>query len=97
MSIKSVMEARAVTGSHQLGAGDMASAVSVPGTGSLVMIQAEAQNVRYRADGVDPTSTVGMVLAAGECHILNVGKGNIQNIKVIQAVAGAILNVTAFR
>jgi len=91
------MEPRVVTGYHQLGAGSMASAVPVPGTGAVVMIQAEAQNVRYRADNVNPTATVGMLLAAGECHTLNLGEGKISEIKVIQAVAGAILNVTAFR
>ena len=97
MSIKSVDQARVVTGYHQKAAGTIDTAASVPGTGAVVMIQAEAVNVRYRADGVDPTTTVGVLLAAGECHTLNVGEGNISNIKVIGAAANAILNVTAFR
>lgn len=96
-SIKSVLQAREVTGYHQLASGDITTATSVPGTGSIVMIQAEGQNVRYRVDGVNPTATVGILLAAGECHTLNVGEGNISNIKVIEAAVGGILNVTAFR
>ena len=97
MSIKSVEQARVVTGYHQHAAGTIDAAAPVKGTGSGVMIQAEAVNVRYRADGVNPTTTVGMLLAAGECHVLNVGEGNISNIKVIGVAANAILNVTAYR
>ena len=96
-NIQQVEIGREVTGYHQLGAGDMTTAVPVPGVGSVVMIQAEAQNVRYRPDDVDPTSTVGVLLAAGETHTLNVGHGNINKIKVIEATAGAILNVVAFK
>ena len=97
MGIKAIMETREVVGYYQLAAGDMAAAISVPGTGSAVTIQAEAQNVRYRADGEDPTNTVGVLLAAGESHTLMVGNGNIQTIRVIQAAGGAILNVTTFK
>jgi hypothetical protein len=97
MSIKSVDEARVVTGYHQHAAGTIDAVAPVKGSGSVVMIQAEAVNVRYRADGVDPTTTVGVLLAAGECHTLNVGAGNIANIKVIGIAVNAILNVTAFR
>jgi len=97
MSIKSVEQARVVTGYHQHAAGTIDTAAPVKGTGSVVMIQAEAVNVRYRADGVNPTTTVGMLLAAGECHVLNVGEGNISNIKVIGVANNAILNVTAYR
>jgi len=96
-SIKSVMEARVVTGYHQKAASTIDTAAPVPGTGGIVMIQAESIDVRYRMDGVNPTTTVGLLLAAGETHTLNVGEGNIQNIRVIGVAANAILNVTAFR
>lgn len=97
MPIKGVDQARVVTGYHQLAAGDLTTAVSCPGTGSVVMIQAEAQNIRYRLDNVNPTATVGKLLAAGECHTIVIGAGNISKIKVIEAAAGGILNVHAFR
>lgn len=97
MSIKFLQEQREVTGYHQLAAGSMATAATIPGTGGLVMIQAEAQNVRYTLDGSTPTTTVGFLLQAGETHTLNVGQGNIGNIKVIQAASGAILNVHTFK
>jgi hypothetical protein len=97
MSIKSVDQARVVTGYHQHAAGTIDAVAAVKGTGSVVMIQAESVSLRYRADGVDPSATVGVLLAAGECHTLNVGEGNISNIKVIGTAVNAILNVTAFR
>ncbi len=97
MGIKSVDEPREVTGYHQMAAGTIDTATTCPGVGGLVMIQAEAVNVRYRVDGVNPTTTVGMLLAAGECHILNLKNGGISDIKVIGVSSNAILNVTAFR
>jgi len=95
MGIKAVQEAREITGYHRMAT--LTSALPVSGTGSIVMIQAEAQNVRYRADGVDPTASIGMLLQAGECHTLNMGSGQIGDIRVIGVVTGAILNVTAFK
>jgi len=96
-SIKTVLEPREVTGYHQKAAGTIDTAASVPGTGGIVMIQAEAIDVRYRLDGVNPTAAVGILLASGETHTLNVGEGNISKIKVIGVANNAILNVTAFR
>lgn len=81
---------------HQLAAGSMSSAISIPGNGKVVMIQAEAQNVRYRPDGEDPTSTVGVLLAAGESHSIDLGEGTASQIRVIEAAGGAILNVVSF-
>lgn len=74
----------------------MSSAISVPGNGHVVMLQAEAQNVRYRCDGEDPTAAVGVLLAAGESHTIDMGEGTSQQIRVIEAAGGAILNVTTF-
>lgn len=97
MANKIVLQNRTITGYHQMPSGSMSSASSLPGTGSVVFIQAEGQNVRYRPDGVDPTSTMGVLLAAGESHTINIGAGNIPQIKVIEAASGAVLNVIAFK
>lgn len=61
------------------------------GIPTLAVIQAEAQAVRWRDDGVAPTSTVGMVLAAGASMEYD---GTLGGIRFIEATAGAILNVT---
>ena len=95
MTIKGVDEPRVVTGYHQVTV--LSSAVDCPGSGSVVMIQAEAQSLRYRMDGIDPTASVGHLLLANNAITINMGSGRIQDIRVIEAVAGGILNVTSFR
>lgn len=93
--IKTVESARDVLGYYQMTG--IASATQLPGSGSVVMLQAEAQGVRYDPTGGTPTASVGILLSAGETHTLNVGDGNVPKIKVIQAAPGAILNVVTFR
>ena len=93
--IKTVETARDVLGYYQMTG--IAAATQLPGNGSVVMIQAEAQAVRYDPTGGTPTAGVGVLLSAGETHTLNVGDGNIPTIKVIQVAGGAILNVVTFR
>lgn len=97
MSIQSVDVARKCTGYHQVT--DLSSAVPCPGSGSVVEISVEGSNVRYRLDGVDPTPTVGSVITAGGCVVINIGQGNIQNIRLIETTAdpGATINVHCFR
>jgi hypothetical protein len=87
---------REVVGYYQITAGNMDTAVGIPGHGNVVMIQAEAQDVRYRLDGTNPTTAVGMYLADKVVHTINIGRGNEANIKVIGTVANAILNITWF-
>ena len=41
------------------------SGLTVPSGTTLALIQAEAISVRFRADGTDPTSSVGMLISAG--------------------------------
>ena len=97
MGLQQVDIGREAAGYHQLNTAAITSATKVPGVGSVVTLQAELQPVRYRPDDVDPTSSVGVLLAAGESHTLNVGHGNISKIRVIRTVAGAILNVMTFK
>lgn len=63
------------------------------GIPTMAVIQAEAQAVRWRDDGVDPTASVGMVLAAGASMNYD---GNLNAIRFIQVTAGAILNVSYY-
>ena len=77
----------------------LATAKKIPGTGSLVCIQAEAQALRYRCDGVAPTAAVGMILNVGECIILNLGHdaASLQQVQIIEVAAGGIANITAYK
>jgi hypothetical protein len=69
-----------------------------PSTGANVkanfaLITAEAQNLRWRDDGVDPTSSVGMPLAAGVTLQYD---GDLSRIKFIQQTSGGIVNISYY-
>lgn len=72
----------------------ISSSTPIPGGGGAAMIQAEAQNIRYRLDGEDPTSTVGTILAAGDSFWY---VGDLSKVRVIEVASGAIVNVHVFR
>lgn len=58
------------------------------------LIQAEAQVVRWRDDGTNPTTSVGTRLIADE-EFLYIG--DLHTFKAIETVGGAKLNVTYYR
>ena len=67
--------------------------LTVPATATYAIIQAEAQAVRWRDDGVAPTASVGMVIASGgELRY----DGNLSTIRFIEATATAKLNVSYY-
>jgi len=74
---------------------DLATVVSVPvANGRVALIQALNQNVRWRDDGVAPTTTVGMRLHAGETMFYT---GDLRKLKFIEEAASAELNITAYQ
>lgn len=66
---------------------------TIPDFAKLVLIQPETKDVRWRDDGTDPTSTVGMVLAAGETLEYT---GDMSAIKLIETAASAKVNLTFY-
>ena len=58
---------------------------------TAILLQAEAQDIRWRHDGTNPTSSVGMILKAGADPI-RLDIASITKLKMIEAVAGAKLN-----
>lgn len=60
---------------------------------SLAIITAETKGVRWRDDGIDPTSTVGMPLAAGTTLQYD---GDLTKIKFIEQEASAKLNISYY-
>lgn len=65
----------------------------IPAGVIFAWIQAETQAVRWRADGVDPTASVGSVIAAGATLEFS---GNMSAIKFIEVTASAKLNIVYF-
>lgn len=64
--------------------------VAVAAGATAIMMQVQAQNVRYRLDGVNPTATLGFQLKAGDPPVVVPVTG--ADIRFIQEVAGAILD-----
>lgn len=60
---------------------------------TLALIVSETQAVRWRDDGVDPTASVGMPLAAGVTLQYD---GDLSRIRFIEQAAGAILNISYY-
>ncbi len=73
---------------------DVSSAVGVPyGGGRVALIQVLNQHVRWRDDGTNPTTTVGMRIHAGETIFY---VGNLRKIKFIEEAAGAEVNIAMY-
>ena len=67
---------------------------TVPDGARIALIHAEAKDVRWRDDGTDPTSTVGMTLVAGADFLYT---GDFSAIKFIETAASAKLNVSYYK
>jgi hypothetical protein len=81
-------------GYQQITSVSAATALTVPAGATLALVIPEAQNVRWRDDAVNPSASVGMPLLVGGALAYD---GNLQNIRFIESVAGAILNVSYYR
>lgn len=75
---------------------DLSSAVTpAQQTGADVMvIQAEAQTLRYTVDGTTPTATIGFPLPAGTRLTY---PGDLSTIQLIETVSGGIAHVQPYR
>lgn len=81
-------------GYQQLTSLSSAVGFTVPDGCVTINVQAESQNVRYRDDGTNPTSTVGMILYAGA--IVPISAANFSSMKFIETAAGAKLNISCY-
>ena len=83
-------------GYQQLVASDISSAVAltVPAGTRFAVLQAEGDDVRYRDDGVNPTGSVGMIIAVGTPVVYT---ANPTALKVIRESASSILNVSYYK
>jgi len=82
------------TGYQQLTSLAAAAGLTVPARSRRAIIQAEAQAVRWRDDGTNPTDSIGMRLNADEELEYD---GDLAAIKFIETTASAKLNVTYYQ
>jgi hypothetical protein len=87
-----------VKGFEQLDATALGSAVAltVPAGTERALLQAETANVRYRVDGNDPTTAVGMLVIAGTLPLEITTAGGLLAAKFIGASGSPLLNVTYY-
>lgn len=64
------------------------------GAGRLALIQVLDQNVRYRDDGTDPTTTTGVRIHAGESIWYT---GDLRALRFIEESASAEINVLVYK
>lgn len=71
----------------------LATATNGVAIGRAALIQVLDQNCRYRDDGEDPTSTVGVRIHAGESIWYT---GDLRELRIIEETAGAEVNILTY-
>lgn len=84
----------AALGYQQITSLSAAAALTVPAGATTAVIVAEAQAVRYRDDGTDPSATVGMPVAVG---VVLTYTGPLTKIKFFEQTSGAKLNISYYK
>ncbi len=84
----------AALGYQQITSLSAATALTVPTGATTAVIVAEAQAVRYRDDGTDPSASVGMPMAVA--FVLTY-TGPLSKIKFIEQTSGAKLNISYYK
>ena len=82
-------------GYQQLASLSSAAGLTVPAGATHVLLQAEAQTVRFRDDGTAPTATVGMPLLVAGAPLLY--SGTPSALQFIAAATGGIVNASFYR
>lgn len=70
--------------------GSAVSLTSIPAGATKVVMQSEAQDVRFRDDGTNPTAAIGMILEVKKPWTY---EGDLKRIKVIEAAGSGKLNL----
>jgi hypothetical protein len=81
-------------GYQQITSLSSAVGLTVPAGATLALIQASAKDVRWRDDGTDPSSTVGMTITAAAAPLEYAG--DLSAIKFIETAASAALNISYY-
>lgn len=81
-------------GYQQLTGLSSAKALTVPDGAFSMLLCPESQGVRYRDDGVAPTASTGMPIAAGEKFPFT---GDLTKFLFIEQSASATLNISYYK
>lgn len=81
-------------GFQQLASLGSATALTPPAGARVALIQVDNTAVRWRDDGTNPTSSVGIKVGADQDLVYT---GDLAAIRFIQTAAGAAINVSYYR
>lgn len=81
-------------GYQQISGAAAATALTVPEGATRALIDVEDNSVRWRDDGTNPTTTVGMLIAAAD-PLLDY-RGDLSAFKVIELAVAAEINIAYF-
>lgn len=81
-------------GYQQLTSLATSTALTVPLGATTAVIVAEAQAIRYRDDGTDPSATVGQPSAVAAVIVYT---GTLSAVRIIEQTSGAKVNVLYYR
>lgn len=85
------------TGYQQLTSLATSTSFTPPATTTFCVIMPEGAPIRFRADGVAPTATVGFPLSIGQPVTFRMSIANLAAIAFIQQSSGGIINVSCFK
>lgn len=88
-----ILGTRLTKGYQQITSLSSATGLTVPTDARIALIQAEDQSVRWRDDGTDPTTTVGMFLPTS---VVLEYDGQLSELKFIEVTASAKLNISYY-
>ena len=80
-------------GYQQITSLSSATGLTVPQGATLAVITPLTQAIRWRDDGTNPTSSVGMPIAVGAYFSYD---GDLKSIKFIEQIASAELNISYY-
>lgn len=75
---------------------DLSSAVgfTAPAGTRLAIFRAETQDIRWRDDGTNPTSTVGLLMSVGDVFMYT---GDFSKFKMIETTASAVVQISYYK
>jgi hypothetical protein len=79
------------TGYFQISSGTSVFTVTAPAFSRWAKVTVETQNIRYRADGVAPTTTTGMLVTAGSSILI--GLSDWSKLQGIPVTSGGVWNI----
>lgn len=81
-------------GYQQLAVAGTAVVLTIPAATRVAEICIETNSIRYRDDGVAPTSSVGMLITAGSCFQYS---GPLPALQFIQVTSSATVDASYYR